>query len=1119
MKCLRCRHDNPLQSKFCFECGAPFASACDKCGASFPAGARFCNQCGQSAPPAQSRFASPESYTPRHLVERILTSKPALEGERKQVTVLFADMKGSMELLADRDPEEARELLDPVLELMMDAVHRYEGTVNQVMGDGIMALFGAPLALEDHAVRACYAALRMQEAMKRYAESVRRAHGALVQIRVGLNSGEVVVRSIASDLRMDYTAVGQSTHLAARMQQSAAPETIRATANTVGLAEGAVAVTPLGPVSVKGMSDPVDVYEVTGVGPGRSRLRAALARGLTRFFGRDVELEEVRRALDRTRAGHGQVVGVVGEPGVGKSRFAWEILHAPDTEVWRVLQTGAVSYGKTTPYLPVVELLRAYFAIEQTDDAGQIRRKVAASLDATLEPSLPALLSLLDVPAGDAAWERLDPPQRRQRTLEGVRRLLLRESQVQPLLVLVEDLQWIDGETQALLDGLVESLPAARLLLLVNYRPEYRHGWTNKTYYRQIPLGPLPPELAEDLLDALLGDDGGLRPLKRLLIERTEGNPFFLEESVRTLTETGALSGRPGQYRLEEKAEPIRLAPTVQVVLAARIDRLAPEQKAILQAAAVIGRDVPFALLHAIAGDPEGDVRGHCAALQAAEFVYETRLWPQLEYRFKHALTHEVAYASLLHDRRRALHAQILATLETLSAGNVNEHIEALAHHAFRGEIWDKAAAYLGQSGTRQHARSANREAATRFEQALTALDHLPRTAETLAAGLDARFALRNALWPLGQLEQISGRLREAEGLARDLGDPRRLGWVYAYLSPLAWHRGPGDHVLTTSEWTEAVVLAERAATIADEVRDFRLQVAANMYLGTAAFAANDYRKSEQILRKVVTLLTPELCAERFDELDVYPAVGSRAWLAQALAELGAFGEGARLGREAVRLAEELKHPYSALSATWRLAYLYCLQGEFADAIALLDRGLAIVEEWNLSLWSEVVKAFLGYAYACSGRPAEGIALMEPVLSGFTGGQAFRAILMIRLAEAHLVQNDAGRAREIAAAGVKVAGASGQHGYEAWGRWLLAQVELASAAPDLDRAERHCRDALDRASELGMRPLVAYGNVTLGQVEAARGRSSHAHEHFATASRMAREMAMRFPSGVVAGSG
>ncbi|MEK7384814.1 MAG: AAA family ATPase, partial [candidate division NC10 bacterium] len=446
-----------------------------------------------------------------------------------------ADLKGSMELLADRDPEEARKLLDPVLERMIEAVHRYEGTVNQVMGDGIMALFGAPLAHEDHAVRACYAALRMQDSVKRYAADLQRAEGVPIAIRVGLNSGEVVVRSIGSDLHMDYTAVGQTTHLAARMEQTAMPGSILVTAGTLGLAEGYVRVNPLGPTRMKGLDAPVEVYEVTGAGSARTRLQAAAARGLTRFVGRDAELDQVRKALERTRAGHGQVVAVVGEPGVGKSRLFYELIHSHRTHGWLVLQSSSVSYGKATLYLPVIELLRSYFGIQDRDDTRAIRERVTGkilTLDEALKETIPPALSLLDALPEDSPFRAFDPGERRRRTLEALKRLLLRETRVQPVLVVFEDLHWIDAETQALLDGLVESLATAPLLLLVNYRPEYRHGWGNKTYYTQLRLDPLGPEDATQVLDALVGVDPGLAALKRMLIDRTEGNPFFLEESV-----------------------------------------------------------------------------------------------------------------------------------------------------------------------------------------------------------------------------------------------------------------------------------------------------------------------------------------------------------------------------------------------------------------------------------------------------------------------------------------------------------------------------------------------------------------------------------------------------------
>ena len=560
MLCPRCQIENRRGRRFCAKCGAARTVICSPVAPPMIP-ARILRGLADAAARQHAnadKFAVTRELYSKHLAEKILTSKAALEGERKQVTVLFADLKGSMELLADRDPEEARKLLDPVLELMMEAVHRYEGMVNQVMGDGIMALFGAPLAHEDHAVRACYAALRMQESVKRYAERIRRSDGVMVHIRVGLNSGEVVVRAIGSDLHMDYTAVGQSTHLAARMEQLAVPGSILITADTLRLAEGYVEVGPLGLVHVKGLAEPVEAYEVTGAGAVRTRLQAAAAHGLTRFVGRGEEMEQLRRALVAAHAGRGQVVAVVGEPGVGKSRLFYELVHSHRTHGWLVLESASVSYGRATAYWPVIELLRTYFKIADGDDMRAVRVKVTGALltlDRALQAALPAVLALLDALPSDDAFMWLDPPERRQLTLSSVKRLFLRESQAQPLLLVFEDLHWIDSETQALLDSLLESLPSASILLAVSYRPEYHHGWGSKTFYRQIRIDPLPPESAEALLHALLGDDASLKPLERLLIERTEGNPFFLEESVRMLIETGDLAGERGGFRLASAVE------------------------------------------------------------------------------------------------------------------------------------------------------------------------------------------------------------------------------------------------------------------------------------------------------------------------------------------------------------------------------------------------------------------------------------------------------------------------------------------------------------------------------------------------------------------------------------
>jgi class 3 adenylate cyclase/tetratricopeptide (TPR) repeat protein len=936
-------------------------------------------------PPMSDQEHAPLTHTPPHLAEKILTSRSALQGERKQVTVLFADLKGSMELLADRDPEEARQLLDPVLERMIEAVHRYEGTVNQVMGDGIMALFGAPLAHEDHAVRACYAALRMQESVTRYGDELQRSHGVPLQIRVGLNSGAVVVRAIDSSLHMDYTAVGQTTHLAARMEQMAKPGSVLITAETLRLAEGLVQGRPLGPVPVKGLAHPVEVFDLVGAMPIRTRLLVAAARGLTHFVGRQAELEALRQALEQTGTGHGQVVAVIGEPGVGKTRLFYEFTHAHRTPGWLILESHSVSYGKAIPYLPVRDLLKGYFEIDDRDEARKIREKVTGkllTLAPALGPAVPAFLTLLDVPADDPSWQALDPSQRRQRTLEALKRLLLRESQAHPLLMVFENLHWIDAETQACLDMLVESLPPARVLLLVNYRPEYTHGWGGKTYYTQLRLDPLPTERAEELLRVLLGDDPGLTPLKQRLVERTEGNPFFLEESVRTLVETGVLEGERGTYRLAKPLQSIQVPATVQAVLAARIDRLPPDEKGLLQAAAVIGTEVSLVLLQAIAECREEPLHLGLTHLQAAEFLYETRLFPEIEYTFKHALTHQVAYEALLQERRRVLHARIVEAMETLYADRLAEQVERLAHHALRGEVWAKALVYGRQAGEKVEARSAYPEAVGYFEQALSTLPHLPETRATREQAIDLRLDLRNALWALGELRQMLDHLGEAATLAEALGDQPRLGRVAAFMC--RYLREMGDH-------DSAVESGQHALAVAETLGDFALQVMAHHFLGVAYHVLGDHRRAMGVLRSNVESLAGDLIRERFG-LVGYPSVNSRSWLVRCLAELGAFAEGVAYGEEAVRIAEAVDHPISLILAYLGVGFLSLRQRDFFRAIPVLERCLDLCRIWNSLVWFPETAAALGCAYACAGRVAEALPLLEQAeqrgaAMGTMGGQ------------------------------------------------------------------------------------------------------------------------------------
>jgi class 3 adenylate cyclase/tetratricopeptide (TPR) repeat protein len=1108
MRCPRCEADNRTGRRFCAACGAPLVLVCPACGFSNELGERFCGGCGVQLAPSggipEPAFGPPNSYTPAHLAERISAVRSGLEGERKQVTVLFADVKGSLELLGDRDPEEVRRLLESILKRMMEAVHRYEGTVNQVSGDGIMALFGAPIAHEDHAVRAGYAALKMQEVIATYADQLQRQHGIDLQIRVGLNAGTVVVGGIGNDLAMDYTAVGQTTHLAARMEQLARPGTILVTEPYARLTEGYLHFKPLGLVPVKGLPDPIEVFQLVDAASPRTRFRAAAARGLTRFVGRQTELTALHEALERASIGHGQIVAVIGEPGVGKSRLFYEFINSDPTLGWLILETDSVSYGKVTPYLPLRDLLRAYFQIDERDDEQKIHEKVEKllTLDVALQHTRRAVLALLDVAVEDPEWQALDPHQRRLRIMDGVKRLLLRQSQVRPLLVVFENLHWIDAGTQAFLDSLVESLPTARLLILVNYRPGYRHGWGSKTYYTQLRLDPLPAEGAEELLRVLLGDAAELQPLKQLLIERTEGNPFFLEESIRTLVETKVLIGERGAYRLAKALASIQVPAKVQAILAARIDRLPPEEKHLLQCAAVIGKDVSLPLLRAIAELAEDDLHRGLAHLQTAEFLYETSLFPELEYTFKHALTQEVAYGILLQERRRALHAKIVGAIEQTHPDRLAEQVERLAYHAFRGELWEQAVSYFRRAGAKAALRSAYREAVACFEQALLALKHLPETPAILEQAFDLRLELRPWLAPLGDYDRMLDNLREAEALAEAQGDRRRLGLVRAFMT---------DYFRLTGDNEQAVACGEQALAFATDLGDFSLQVLANQFLGHACHAVGDYRRAVQLLRCNVEALSGELIRERFGS-SAFPSVFSRSYMAFSLADLGEFTEAISVAEEAVRIAEEADTAHSQVLASHSLGLVYLCKGDLDRAIPVLEQAFLRCQAGHIPLGVRLLASALGYAYVLSGRVSDAIPLLEQALQQAEALKVvFRyALWLAWLGEAYLLAGRSGDAIKVALRAVERASAYKEPGHQAYAHRLLGEIAAHAEPPDVQKAETAYQQALALADLLGMRPLRGQCQLGLGALYHRLGRLEQARKELSAAAALFRAMEMTF---------
>jgi predicted ATPase/class 3 adenylate cyclase len=915
---------------------------------------------------------SPEGKSSSVRVAPESSSQEAIDGERKTVTALFADIKGSMDLMEDLDPEEARAIVDPAIRLMIDAAHRYDGYVVQSTGDGIFALFGAPVAHEDHPQRALYTALRMQEEVKRYAEKLRAEKGVNLQVRVGVNTGEVVVRSIKTDdVHTEYTPIGHSTSLASRLQALAAPGSIAISGAVRKLVEGYFALKPLGPARIKGVSEPVNVYEVTGLGPLRTRLQRSAGHGLTKFVGREREIEALKHAAEQAKGGHGQIVAAIAEPGVGKSRLFFEF-KATAQSGWMLLETFSVSHGNASAYLPVLDLLQGYFKITGGDNERTRREKVTGrvvALDRNLEDTLPYLFSLLGIIEGNDPLAQMDGQLKKRRTLEAIKRILLRESLNQPLMVIFEDLHWIDEATQEFLNLLADSLGTAKLLLLVNYRPEYSHKWNSKTYYTQLRLDPLGKENAGEMLQSLLGDNAELAPLKRLITERTEGNPFFMEEMVQVLLDEGALVRDGAEVKLTKPLNALKIPPTVQGILAARIDRLPADAKELLQTLAVTGREFPLSLIHAVVAESDDELDRLLNVLQLGEFIYEQPAVGDTEYVFKHALTQEVAYNSVLIERRRQLHERTGAALETLYSTSVEEHLAELAHHYSRSANLDKSVEYLTRAGQQALKRSAFAEAQAQLQQGLEWIKKLSASPERDARELELASTLARVLGlTRGYTSQ---EMRAAGERARDLAEKSgNLAQLVAQVAVI--HRT----VVSSGDYSTAALLADRILDLAQREGSpasfgfaCYAQVLTNFYRGDLARAEEHFARSSGFLN-----------AAGFRQ------VGARgATIGYASLSAVALGH-ADLARErkaqALVYARDSNNPYHLAYGRLFESFLSCWLREPQRAEVAATQALAIDAEHGFPFIRNMTRPLLGWARAQLGRAGEGVALIRQGLAG-----------------------------------------------------------------------------------------------------------------------------------------
>ncbi len=1052
MRCSACQANNPASKKFCGDCGAALQNV----------GVRSQVPRHDTPHPTPETQKGPCAYTPKHLADKILQSKSALEGERKQVTVLFADVKGSMELAEQLEAEVFSQIMSRFFRILSDGVERFEGFVDKFTGDGIMALFGAPIAHEDHAQRACYAALRLRDAVREYANEVRVLHGVPFGVRIGLNSGDVVVGTIGDDLRMDYTAQGHTVGLAQRMESLAEPGHVVLSEHTAQLVDGYFTLRDLGRTKVKGVAEPVGLFDLDAVGSFRSRLDRSRARGLSTFVGRDGDMAALEAALARALAGTGQVVGVVAEAGTGKSRLCAEFLDGCRARGIPILEGRGVAHGKSIPMLPILEVWRADYGIMDGDSAEAARAKIAGRLllmDESFREVLPVIFDLFGVPDPANPAPAMDPEQRQKRLHGVVKRVLHDPSYGDTRIFHLEDLHWFDGASDAFLETHVESVPATRDLWLVNFRPEYQARWMQRSHYQQLLLQPLGADAIRALLRDQLGEDPSVATLPELIHERTKGNPFFIEELVLSLVESRHLVGARGAYRLTTAVDALQVPASVQAVLAARIDRLAEREKQVLQAAAVIGKTFGEALLRrvvtSVAALDETALNVSLSALAAAEFLYEAALYPQVEYSFKHPLTQEVAQGSLLRERRMRVHAAVAQALED-TGGNLDERAAEIAQHwaeagdTGRAARWHRRAAeWAGLSDPREGLRHWRR------------VRDLAPSVEDVSArtelALQACHQILSVGWRIGGSEdEAAAVFAEGRALAERTDDRPALALLVGHYGIVRATSGGSAR--------DCVHYCEEAARIAEQIGNRALRAALGTYPAFAHQYAGHGREALAWADRVL-----EGCGS--DNMLGRDTVGFSARAAMkhvrtiALMYLGRFDEASTQLSEGIHVAEESGElevlAWMEYAVTW-LAYA-C--GGPDSVVEHGQRSLDIAEQLGNESARSLAYWALGAAHLIDARPSaarEALRESAAITRHRTERQELPAVLGL-LAEAHLGLGEGEAAVNAAREAIDLAREGGGLYYEALAELALCRA-LISDKGGVPRAE--IESALERAEQL-----------------------------------------------------
>ena len=1079
---------------------------CPNCSATIPLGKKFCGQCGQkidSEPPSPTiDYQRPESYTPKFMAEKILTTRSSVQGERKIVTVLFGDVAGYTSLSEKLDPEDVHQIMDGCFKILMDEIHRYEGTINQFTGDGVMALFGAPLAHEDHAQRACHAALSIQKAMEEYNRQVVNVHHVDFKMRIGLNSGPVVVGAIGDDLRMDYTAIGDTTNMAARMESMATPGSVLLSSKTSRLAMDYFELTSLGEVQIKGKAEPQEIFELTGVGKVITRLDASIAKGLTRFLGRKREMDVLREAFDNTRSGTGQVIGIVGEAGVGKSRLNLE-LRAGLGEACHYLEGRCLQFGSTIPFLPVLDILRGFFEITDDDRDANISDRMKEKLrqlDENLLRALPAYQDLLSLAVDDPSWNALDPKEKRNMTFEAIRDLLIRYSEDRPLILLVDDLHWMDKTSEEFLGYFIDWLSHASILLLLCYRPEYSHGWGSKSYYSKIGLDQLPLDTCGEFIQSVLGK-GSVNPeLKDLLLSRAAGNPLFMEELTRTLLQNGSIVEKDGHYSLGAEISHVDVPDTIQGIIAARMDRLEDSIKRTMQMASVVGRDFAYPILHAIT-DMQEELKTSLLTLQGLEFIYEKRLFPELEYIFKHAVTQEVAYNSLLRRKRREIHEKIGKALERIYQEKLDEFVEIIAHHYAQSANHEKSTHYLILAGDRAMRNNSGWEAFGFYKQALNALHKLPTTGENNQLQLEVLHKMIVPVILLGFPEEALEILKQGRQLSEDLGDQKSL---IRFLSNM------GLFYATRGGHEQGMAYSGRAFEEAEKTRDVRLMAQTSPDFCLSLMTAGRFASVIDIATRIVKRIDETgTQSEKFGgPANIYNSLLCITGYCKAI--MGQLTEGFALCKESLERSSGLGDLTTTGLCEFYCGIILLMKGDAEPAMGYLERSVKLLEKARFIQPLALSWSSLGFAHTLRGDPSKGLECSQKGLNFYSeaGVTWHMASHLFILAWCRAVSGDAEGARTT----MEEALASARENHEKYaeGKALLWMGKILAGPPFQDHggAEDAIMRGIEILESLKARVDLSTAQLFLGELYADRGRTEKAREHVKAAAAMFRDMEM-----------